>query len=512
MTNPIPRLTLIIALLLGWSWDYLFYGQSLGLSFPLFVGLLLATLVGLGYVSHSPPRRQTAWLIGPLLFVAVMVFIRANAFVTFLNVTTSLILLGLLAHFYAAGRLERLGLIGYPLSLLRLGGNALTQPAPLLEASVDLDTLRQHGRQGALPVLRGVLLALPVLFIFTTFLASADAVFAQYVDDLIHLEFLADLLEWLWRGTIILVIAWLLAGGLSYALKRRGLAEFNGFERAFNKAFAVTWLGFIEVTTLLLLVDLLFLGFVAIQFTYLFGGQTNIAVEGFTYAEYARRGFFELLAVSMLTMGLILALSRWTRRQSPRQSALFNGLSSLMVGLVIIILISAFQRLRLYEAAFGYTELRLYSHLFMIWLAVAFVWFLVTLWWQPTRFAIGAFGVVLGFVISLNLINPDAFIVVQNVAHYQMQEATSATPSSSYRGSAEVDITYLMTLSDDALPLLVANLDQFSQADRQQVREHFDDRLERLESERASQRWPAFHLARYQAHRILTTDVTQVPD
>ena len=481
---------LLVALALGWSVDLLFYGKALGISVFLFVLLLMAALFGLGRLEEVRPVRHNLWLLAPLVFFASMVFVRANPFVTFLNAVASLALLGLIAHFYAAGQPQRLGLIGYPIVLLRTAGNALVQPAPLVSASVNLEAARQRGGRNLLPVIRGLLLALPVLVIFTVLLASADLVFADYLEDLFSLDILPDLLEWLWRGVIILGSAWFLAGGLTYALGRSQTSDDQGaLEKALGSLAQVVRLGFVEATTVLISVDLLFLVFVWIQFTYLFGGRANITIEGYTYAEYARRGFFELMAVSVLTLGLILGLRWLARRETPRQTRIFNGLSSLMVGLVLVILASAFQRLRLYEAAYGYTQLRLYSHVFMVWLAVAFVWFLVTLWRWPDRFAIGAFVAALGFLITLNAINPDAFIARQNLARYQV--------------TGKLDAYYLTRLSEDAVPALVLAVDRVTGEEREVLRGHLRYRLESMEASARWRSWPSFHLARRRAYDLL---------
>jgi hypothetical protein len=177
----LPSFTLLVALALGWSVDLFFYGKALGISVPLFVLLLIIALFGLSWLEGVRPAWCNLWLLVPLIFFATMVFVRANPFVTFLNVVVSLVLLGLIAHFYAAGRVERLGLVGYPIVLILTMANALTQPRPLMSASVTLKAAREQGSRNLLPVMRGCLLALPVLAIFTCFLASADLIFADYL-------------------------------------------------------------------------------------------------------------------------------------------------------------------------------------------------------------------------------------------------------------------------------------------------------------------------------------------
>jgi hypothetical protein len=69
----------------------------------------------------------------------------------------------------------------------------------------------------------------------------------------------------------------------------------------------------------------LFSAFTVIQFAYFFGGQDNISVEGFTYAEYARRGFFELLAVSVMTLALVLTLDWITVRRNKSHHQIFRS-------------------------------------------------------------------------------------------------------------------------------------------------------------------------------------------
>jgi hypothetical protein len=196
-----------------------------------------------------------------------------------------------------------------------------------------------------------------------------------------------------------------------------------------------------------------------------------------------------LLTVSVLTLGLILGLHRLVRCETGRQKRTFNGLSSLMVGLVLVILASAFQRLLLYEAAYGYTQLRLYSHVFMVWLAVTFVWFLVALWLRPDRFAIGAFLAILGFVLTLNIINPDALIAERNLARYQT--------------TGKLDVHYLTTLSEDVVPALVLAMDQVTGDEREVLSSHLRSRLERMEENTRWQNWPSLHLARWRAYELL---------
>lgn len=491
--------------------DWLFYDKPLGVSLLLFVALVVGGLWWNGRHEAIPAAKHNLWLLLPLGFFASMAMLRTNSTLTTLNVLAVLCLLAYLAFFYAAGRVENLNLLGYVLLPLRVFGHSLALSAPVMGPTVQEMKQSGNGRRRLLPLLRGLALALPVLLVFTYLLSSADLIFADYVADLFSLDIFDHVAEWIWRGMLIVLLSVLLAGGLALALTRRAEDEEQSvLERGLAQLPGHLAIGFIETTTILVLVNMLFAAFVGIQFTYLFGGAANVTEAGYTFADYARRGFFELLTVAILTMLLVLGLNWLARRENKGQIRLFNGLGSVLVGLVLVMLVSAWRRMALYEAAFGYTELRLIVYVCMAWLAVILVWFWLTLWVRPDRFAIGALLAVMGFVATLNLINPDAFIARQNLDRYGR--------------SGDLDVAYLASLSDDAVPQLVRGLtlavgdaeEQLTPAcadawmmDYEEVDcyatpyeiiwEELNGRYQSLATDTTWQRWTSFNVARWQA-------------
>jgi len=114
------------------------------------------------------------------------------------------------------------------------------------------------------------------------------------------------------------------------------------------------------------------LSFILFQLTYLFGGKANISLQGFTYAEYARRGFFELITVAAISLLLLLGVEKYVVKKEATHFGEFKILGTALVIQVGLIMASALRRLSLYEQAYGFTVLRLYSHVFIIFLAVVF--------------------------------------------------------------------------------------------------------------------------------------------
>lgn len=442
-----PTRVLVVGLGLGWLFDWLFYGKLLGVSVFLFAAALLTLLGILSWYEGVRPRLINLWVGPAILFFAAMVFVRSNGFLTFLNLSTVLFLLLLLAHHYAHASLFHIRFRDGVLVPLQTSVYTLWYGGQMV-----VHTARQINPQNSqriVPFLRGALLALPILFVFTLLLAASDLIFAGYLARILAWETVDDLVHYAWRGVLILGLAWGFTGGLIYAL-----AHPPAEKSPDGPARPLFSLGFIETAIILVLVNGLFILFGWIQMAYLFGGRANIRLDGFTYAEYARRGFFELVTVAVLTFILLTGLHWLSRRETVGQTRLFNGLGTVMAGLVLVQLASAFLRLQLYEQTYGFTQLRLYSHVFMVWLGVLFVGMVLVLWLRPHRLPFITLAAALGFVTTLNLINPDMFIVRQNMVRYA--------------ATGDLDAVYLTQLSDDAIPALLLAWQQV-QGDKQRV-------------------------------------------
>jgi hypothetical protein len=492
MTTSIKFPTRILgaALVIGWAFDLLFYGQLPGLSVSLFVFLLVGSLYWLARREGVAPRRRNLWLVLPLAFFALMVAVRADPALTILNILACLFILTLLAYYFAAGNLDRLGLAGYYLALVVSAFNAVFRAIPLIPAGIELSAIRRRAPGSArrfLPILRGLLLACPIAIIFTALLASADRVFASWVGALFSLDFalVPTIQEAMGHVTIVLTIAWLVAGGITFAITRASAGETEPWEEALESVPRALRLGFVESAVILVVVDFIFGLFGWIQFSYLFGGAVNVAAEGYTYADYARRGFFELLAVSILTFILVLGLHNFTWRETGRQSLVFKVLASLMVALTCVLLASALYRMLLYEDAYGFTGLRLYVQVFEVALAFMFGWLLFTMWRSSRSFAIGVFVIALAFLATMNLINPDATIVEQNFARYAEV--------------GKIDIDYLTGLSQDAVPSLISSASKLPARDANLLVRTLQAKWDYTDDRLSLQAIASFNLSRWQA-------------
>jgi hypothetical protein len=255
-------------------------------------------------------------------------------------------------------------------------------------------------------------------------------------------------------------------------------------------------LGQPEAVTVLALVDLVAGAFVAFQLAYLFGGFDTLAAAGMTYSDYARRGFFELIAAACLAGGLVVVLEIAT---AGRSIAYVVAALALAV-LTLVVLASAWLRLDLYQQAYGWTELRFYVAAAIVTLGVGIVFGSVLLVRDRIRW-LGHGLVAIGFValLVLNALSPAAFVAERNVA--RLLDA-SLVPEGGWPG---LDTSYLGDIGDDAIPILVRSLPQLPEPYRIQTEAVLEAREIALNADPAWTSPAAWNLSRERAKGALAT-------
>lgn len=289
-------------------------------------------------------------------------------------------------------------------------------------------------------VLRGLLIVAPLLAVFTFLFSAADANFERYtlaLGDLISVELPQHVLS-------IALMSAFSAGLLLCTMPELSNQSRLQSPLLQHRVNFLRSLGDEEIAVIMGSLALLFLVFVLLQFGYLFGGRETIEqVDGLTLAAYARRGFFELIAVSLLTLVVLLWISSTQCSQR-----IFRPMAVVLVVCVLFILASAAQRLYLYSESFGLTLSRVLAAAIMLWLAGNLVSFIVTLLRSGgTGFAFGMFASGIATVILLGLANPAAI-----VARVNLSKAIASSQEQS------IDIGYLTRLGADAVPLLLERI------------------------------------------------------
>jgi len=496
------------AILLGVLGDALLHTSPWGLNVLLWVGALAVAAFALSVRWRGVTLKSEGnWLYVPLIFFAASFAWRDSPALKSLNVIAILTILSLLTLRSMNLKIKLLGISHYIYGAIVSCINAITAPFILLMSDIEWKTIPRKGwTKHLFAVFKGLMIAVPLLFIFGLLFIAADAVFAGLVNRAFNFNgasifshlFLMCVFAWLVGGYLRSVSMGF--GALELAQRAMGSAAeteeqtpytsiTNESEESKDEAEKEETekqkeqmsssqppkrflsLGIIEIGTVLGLVNLLFAIFVFVQIRYFFGGAELIqTTTHLTYSDYARRGFFELVTVALLVLPILLAAHWLLKKDNPLNEKIFRILAGVKVVLLFVIMASAMKRMMLYQSEYGQTELRLYTTAFMFWLALVFVWFLLTvLRGLRERFAYGA--LVSAFLVlgGLHVLNPDDYIVRVNV-----QRASEGK---------DFDARYAAWLSADAVPALEEAMPAMTRQNRCIIAGSF---LERLKNEKSS--------------------------
>ena len=293
-----------------------------------------------------------------------------------------------------------------------------------------------RGRPGgsAIRTAAAAAVGLALLVVFGSLLAGADAAFANLLDRALPTVDGARVFRWIFFFSVVGLGT---LGGCFLAL---ATPEFDGEPSTRRPLRRVEW----ALPTGLLVG--LFAAFVAVQLTVLFGGGDHVLrTAGLTYAEYARSGFWQLVAVTGLTLAVLAVAARKASRETTADRVWIRAVLGALAVLTLVIVASALSRMWAYEQAYGFTRLRVLVSACELWLGVVFLLVLVAgIGFRPAGRAAWLPGAVLGTglaaLVALGAVNPDRFIADQNVTRYQQ--------------TGRIDVDYLRDLSPDAVPAL----------------------------------------------------------
>ncbi|MGM0903899.1 MAG: DUF4153 domain-containing protein [Bacillota bacterium] len=271
-------------------------------------------------------------------------------------------------------------------------------------------------------VLIGIAISIPILFVILNLLISADAQFERLLNNLPNL--LSFNPETVFRLIVILLYTFGFFGFLQILLhKNIQVIQKEGNPNSMSLDGIIT-------LTVLLLLDFVYVLFVAVQFKYFFSGTLE---DGYTYAEYARRGFFELLFVTLINLTVTTVVIQFTKNVLVGLKKTIQSALTLLVLSSGVLLISAFMRMAMYEDAYGFTFTRVLVTSFMIFLMVIFAYTLVKIWLERLSLFHFYFMASIIFYTGINLVNLDQFVVERNIARFET--------------TGKIDIHYLSSLS-----------------------------------------------------------------
>ncbi|MDX3326428.1 MULTISPECIES: DUF4173 domain-containing protein [Streptomyces] len=429
----------------------LLLGDGLG---PNLLIVAVPATLGAFFAARSAGRRlrpwTAVWAVGGLALLAIPA-LREAGWPVFLAVVSALALGSLALHgsrSWPGVLLGSLGLFPSAAAGVRWGWHGVRDRA---------DDSRGRVRT----VVRSTAVAVVLLVVFGALFASADAAFADLLGNLTPDVSVGDSP---WR-LFLFVLG--LVGALAAAYSAAAPVRWDGITvrpgKARNRA---------EWALPLIVLNLLFAAFIALQLVVLLGGYDKVLEEtGLLPAEYARQGFWQLLWATVLTLIVIALALRWAPRGGPGDRTLVRSVLGTLCVLTLVVVASALRRMDLYVDAFGLTRLRISVAAVELWLGVVLVLILAAGVFGarllPRAIAVSAAAGVLAF----GLISPDGLIAQQNVERYGSHRT--------------IDIDYLKGLSADAVPAL----DELPEPLRSCALENFQRDLADLDAPWYSSSW-----------------------
>ncbi|WP_328620129.1 DUF4153 domain-containing protein [Streptomyces sp. NBC_00354] len=459
--GPVPTAVLVCAVVAGIA-SALFLGDGLG------PGLLLAVVpaIAAAYVAARAARRTVrpwtlVWAIGCVALLAVPALRDAGW-------PSTLALL-------AAALLGALALHGS-----RTWPGVLLSPLGFVDATVlgfrwAWSGLRSRGsgvdRSRWLPVAKAALVAVVLLVLFGALFASADAAFADLLSGLTPDVSVGD--------SPVRFLLFLLGALLALAAARAAAApsRWDRIRVAPGKPRSR-----VEWALPLVVLNLLFAGFNAVQLAALFGGYDKVLEStGLTYAEYARQGFWQLLWATLLTLAVIALALRWAPRAGAGDRRFVGVVLGTLCALTLVVVASALRRMDLYVDAYGLTRLRVSVAAMELWLGLVIVLIMAAGVFGASRLPRAVAGSAAAAVLAFGLLSPDGMVAEKNVARFQQD--------------GKIDLAYFQSLSADAVPAL----DRLPEPRRSCALRGINNELSRG----GRVPWYAMSLGEYRARQIL---------
>ncbi|MEU6862861.1 DUF4173 domain-containing protein [Streptomyces sp. NPDC046876] len=458
---PVPTAVLVSAGATGLA-AALLLGDGLGL------GLLLAVVpaVVAAYAAARTARRRArpwtvAWALGCIALLAVPA-LRDAGWPTTLALLAA-VLTGALAlqgsRTWVGVLLSPLGLADSLMTGVRWAWTGLRSRG----SGVD--------RARWVPVAKAVGVAAVLLVLFGALFASADAAFADLLSGLTPEVSVGD-------GPVRVAL-FAVGTVLALAIARTAAApsHWDRIRPAPGKPRSR-----VEWALPLIVLNLLFAGFNAVQLAVLFGGYDKVLRStGLTYSEYARQGFWQLLWATLLTLAVIALALRWAPRAGAGDRRLVRVVLGTLCVLTLVVVASALRRMDLYVEAYGLTRLRVSVAAMELWLGLVIALIMAAgafgARWLPRAVAGSAVAAVLAF----GLLSPDGMVAQNNADRFHR--------------TGKIDLAYFQSLSADAVPAL----DRLPEPQRSCALRGINNDL----SEAGRVPWYAMSLGEYRARKIL---------
>jgi hypothetical protein len=263
----------------------------------------------------------------------------------------------------------------------------------------------------------GLLLALPFILIVIGLLMDADFAFEAFVTNFMNKINLLEIMRHAFTFIVGIPVAFYLYGLIFGNVKGRKTEAITkqSVDSAANTAKIAPKA---TIYCIMFAFNIIYLIFFIVQAGYLFSAMSGNLPEGLTYAEYARRGFFELCRVAGINLAILAVSHLFIKREACEESKILKGLTVTLSMFTMLLIVTALSKMFMYINIFGLTQLRVYTSWFMILLFIIFTIICIR---QFKKFN-SAKAMIISFVIMFMVLaysNVDGNIARYNIERYE---------------------------------------------------------------------------------------------
>ncbi len=404
------------------------YRNSNGVTYPIFLAGSLWFYLFCMKKLEVPLKKDSVFYMGAILLLGISTFLTADGRIVAMNKTgiTVLIISFLLHQFYQDKNWTFGRYTGYVITALF--GSLGEIHRPFVDRSA---YRREQGKKGSglvLYLIIGACVGIPLLFIVWLLLISADRIFLRMTENMFSSFRAGNIFGILFTVIFMFFFSYCM---MAYLSKRTFSEEYK--ERPQTEA--------VIAITVSLPLTLLYLVFSGVQIFGLF--LRRIDISGYTYAEYAREGFFQLLAVCLINLVLVLVGIAYFK-----ENVVLKGILTVMSLCTYVMIGSSAMRMILYIKHYYLTFLRVFVLWSLVVLLILFTGVLIHIY--KKRFPLFRYSMVVVTLcyLVLSFGHPDYWIAKCNAANM------GGKPSSFFDANAYKDYSYMTRLSADAAPAL----------------------------------------------------------
>ncbi|MCI8352144.1 MAG: DUF4173 domain-containing protein [Clostridia bacterium] len=471
----------------------LFFGQDLGISVLLFAIPAVFLLIMMLKKHNKIKNDKALYLAIPILLLSSTYLFFNNEFFNVINMIAIPFLLGVMIVWTISDTFKIRTLFGKSVNLvigsLEFIPNVLKRikEALVLKKNDEEDKNKKIKQIGI-----GILCSLPLLIIILALLISADGIFANMFGELYdQIMYIFNVEFWLRIILIAIVFIYLVCIIYNIVFKESTLNSDNSNPFTWNLKVDGT-----IVNTVLTIINVVYLLFSSIQILYvlryLFINPLSIAGD-FEFAEYARQGFFQLMLVSFINF-VIIIITNSNNKEKNIENKYTKIMNVLMSVFTIIIAVSAFMRMSLYEREYGYTFLRLMVYVVLTTEIIMIIPTIIYIIKGKFNIFKTYFIIAITMYTIVNFINIDATIARKNVNRYIEQKDIST--------KREIDFSYLRyNTGTDAIPEIVRLYNNVSDEKiKREINNYLYSQYNDVKEER---NWQEFNISKQRAKDIL---------